>query len=83
MLYPKITSVKAHDDYKIILCYETGVKKLFNVLPYISGRWYEELRNNNYFKTVHLVPNGQGIEWENGQDIAPHELFDLGVVIED
>jgi hypothetical protein len=79
MLTPKIISVKALDNYKIKLNYENGEIKLFNVLPYISGTWYEELNNNNYFKTVHIISNGNGIEWEHGQDIAPHELYDMGI----
>ena len=81
MLCPKIKSVEPLENYKIKLNYETGEKKIFNVLPYMSGQWYEELYNNDYFKSVHLVSNGQGIEWENGQDIAPHELYDMGVTI--
>jgi hypothetical protein len=81
MSTPKIISVEAIKDYKIKLNYETGEIKLFNVLPYISGTWYRELNNYNYFKTVHIISNGKGIEWEHGQDIAPHELYDMGVSI--
>jgi hypothetical protein len=79
MLTPKIISVKALDGCKIKIKYENGEIKLFNVLPYISGKWYEELNDNNYFKTVHITSNGNGIEWEHGQDIAPHELYDMGI----
>ena len=83
MLYHKILNVEPLDDYKIKIYYETGEVKLFNVSPYISGSWYEEINNNEYFKTIHLVSNGHGIEWENGQDIAPHELYDLSILIND
>jgi len=76
MPYPKIRSVEALDGYRVKLCYETEEVKVFDVLPYISGSWYGELRNGDYFKSVHLTPDGQGIEWGNGQDIAPHELYD-------
>ena len=82
MLCPKIINVEPLSDYKLKLSYETGEIKLFNVLPYMSGTWYEELYNHNYFKSVHLISNGYGIEWENGQDIAPHELYDMGITIE-
>jgi hypothetical protein len=81
MFAPKIISVEALKDYKIKINYETGEIKLFNVLPYISGTWYKELNDHSYFKTVHIVLNGNGIEWEHGQDIAPHELYSLGVSI--
>ena len=82
MLCPKIIDVEPLEDYNLKLSYETGEIKLFNVLPYISGTWYEELYNNDYFKSVHLISNGYGIEWENGQDIAPHELYDMGITVD-
>lgn len=28
-------------------------------------------------KTVKVIPSGTGIECLNGQDIAPHELYEL------
>jgi hypothetical protein len=67
------------DAYKLLLSYETGENKIFTVSPYISGSWYGELRNADYFKTVHLIPDGTGIEWANGQDIAPHELYEQSI----
>jgi hypothetical protein len=81
-MFPKIMNVEALDNYQLRLTYETGETKLFNVLPYISGKWYEELFNHHYFKTVHLISGGNGIEWEHGQDIAPHELYDLSIAVQ-
>ncbi len=43
------------------------------VLPYISGEWYGRLADGDLFKTVH--PRGTTVEWADGQDIAPHELY--------
>mgnify|MGYP001296189252 CR=1 FL=1 len=77
MLQPRILEVKPMDKYNIRLEYETGEIKIFDVSPYIEGDWFGELSNETYFKTVRLVPGGIGIEWLNGQDIAPHELYDL------
>ena len=82
MLSPKILSIEPLDDYKLKLNYETGETKLFDVLPYMVGDWYEELYDNYYFKSVYLISNGYGIEWKNGQDIAPHELYEMSVIVE-
>ena len=81
MLSPKIIKIEPLEDYKLKLKYETGEIRLFNVLPYISGDWYNELFNVNYFNSVQLTSNGYGIEWMNGQDIAPHELYDMSIEI--
>ena len=82
MMCPRIISVEPLENYRLKLNFETGEIKIFNVLPYISGEWYKELENNNYFRTVHMISNGYGIEWENGQDIAPHELYEMSVIVE-
>ena len=79
MLQPKLVNVDSTSDYKLKLCYESGERKIFDVTPYISGEWYCQLKDINYFKTVRVVSGGIGIEWPNGQDIAPHELYELSV----
>jgi hypothetical protein len=81
MITPRIKNVETLQDYKLKLFYETGEIKLFDVSPYITGTWYKELLNHNYFKTIHLISNGKGIEWEHGQDIAPHELYEMSIPI--
>ena len=76
MQEPKITLVKPIEPFSLFLEYETGEKKFFNVSPYIKGTWYSELGDKDYFKSVRIINNGYGIEWANGQDIAPHELYE-------
>ena len=80
MKYPKIISVKPTSDYNVILTLENGIIKKFDVKPYISGTWFGELKDKDIFNTVH--PCGNTIEWKDGQDIAPHELHELSVFIE-
>lgn len=72
---PKVKSVSPLENYEILIEYETGEKKIFDVKPYIKGNWYGKLKDKNKFKTVH--PRGRTVEWADGQDIAPHELYDL------
>ncbi len=79
MLQPKLISVEPIEQFKLLLKYETGETKLFDVIPYIRGSWFGELKESAYFRTVHLLPGGIGIEWSNGQDIAPHELYENSI----
>jgi len=77
MLQPKVTTVKPLPDYKLLLDSETGERKIFDVMPYIRGDWYGKLHDVDVFRTVHVA--GISIAWEDGQDIAPHELYDDSV----
>jgi len=81
MPYTRILKADSIGDYKVRLEYETGETRLFDMLPYISGNWYGELHDLDYFASVRPTDDGLGIEWANGQDIAPHELHELGYEI--
>lgn len=81
MLQPRLTGVEPVGRLKLRLDYETGETKLFDVAPYVSGPWFGELKEEDYFRTVHLLPGGIGIEWSNGQDIAPHELYECSTPV--
>ncbi|MDR1835197.1 MAG: DUF2442 domain-containing protein [Fusobacteriaceae bacterium] len=80
MLQPKIISASPLDRYKLYLVYENGENRIFDVSPYISGDWFGQLADRQYFKTVHL--SGATVEWADGQDIAPHELYELSEPVE-
>lgn len=81
MLQPRLKNVTLMEQYRLRLEYEAGEVKMFDVAPYISGAWYEELKDVSYFKTVHLLSDGVGIAWSNGKDIAPHELYECSIPV--
>lgn len=76
MLQPRLIEVEPVCPMMLLLHYETGEIKLFDVAPYATGSWYGKLRDKEYFSTVRLLPNGAGVEWPDGQDIALHELYE-------
>lgn len=78
MNYPNVVSVKPIEDYNIIVTFSNGEVKLFDVKPYIKGEWFGKLKNIELFKTVR--PCGDSVEWADGQDIAPHELYELSII---
>ena len=79
MIQPKLLQVHPLSDKILCLHYETGEIKLFDVKPYIHGSFFGMLEDEKYFRTVHIVMDGYGIEWAEGQDIAPHELYELSI----
>ena len=76
---PKVLDVTPLADYKVIVAFDTGERKIFDVTPYINGDWFGKLKNVEVFNTVRVA--GNTIEWAEGQDIAPHELYDYSVPI--
>ncbi len=72
-LRPTVVSVFPLPDYQLKLIFDNGEKKLFDVKPYIKGSWFGELKDPELFCTV--AANGYSVEWKNGQDICPDDLY--------
>lgn len=81
MPQPHLTSVKPLDSLRLLLVYEGGDTREFDVSPYTNGPWYGELLDEAYFRRVRLTEGGTGVEWPHGQDVAPHELRELSVPV--
>lgn len=73
MLRPTATQVSATENYEIIIEFDTGERKIFDVKPYIKGQWYQELADKSYFSAV--FTNGYTVEWPHGQDLCPDEIY--------
>ena len=71
---PDIIGVKALDNYLIYLKYETNEEKIYNMENLINkNKFYAKLKDKTYFKNVQQ--RGDSIEWENGEDVAPENLY--------
>lgn len=81
MLQPKLLKVEPMENMRLHLFYETGEEKVFDVSAYAEGPWFGELRDRAYFQSVRILPDGTGIEWAGGQDVAPHELYEQGKAV--
>ncbi len=79
MLRPTATQVEVTCAYQILIVFDNGEKKIFDVEPYIKGEWYGQLRSFEYFKRV--TTDGYTVVWPDGQDICPDELYTLGKFI--
>ena len=73
MLRPTVTKVIPKDNYNLLLEFNNGEKKFFDVKPYIKGSWFGKLNDKLYFSQVKT--NGFNIEWSDGQDICPDDLY--------
>ena len=70
---PKAIDVKPLKDYQIELKFDNGEVKILDVKPYFKFKIFNELKENNKFRTVKI--SGLSVEWDNGADICPDELY--------
>lgn len=72
-IVPKPVEIKVLENYKLWLKFENGEQKIFNMEKYIHEKFYQKLKNRKYFERVKV--SGNTIEWENGEDVAPENLY--------
>ena len=70
---PRAIDVKALEEYRLLIKFSNGEEKVFDVKPYLEDKVFFELKNKELFKTVKV--GGLSIEWANGLDICPDELY--------
>ena len=70
---PKAIDVKPLEDYMLLIKFDNGEERTFDVKPYLNHSIFLQLKNKELFKTVKI--GGLSIEWDNGADICPDELY--------
>lgn len=69
----RITRVQVVDTTHLMLDFDNGEKKIFDVSSYMEKGIFRELKDYGYFKQVR-VSDGT-ITWPNEQDFCPDTLY--------
>lgn len=82
MLSIKVSSVTPLSDMRLLVIFENGVIKLFDVRPIITDYpEYAALENPDLFALVKVEPGGYGVSWTPELDASEGELWENGVEI--
>ena len=73
-MYISVKSVRPLSEYQLLLTFENGEKKIFDMKPYLDKGIYKELKDETKFKTVRI--SFDSIEWCNNADIDPEFLYE-------
>jgi len=77
----KVIAVKPEEDYQLVVKFDTGEIKRFDMKPYLDRGVFKELKNRDYFKNVHIAFDT--VQWEHEQDVSPETLYIEGEEISD
>ena len=72
-MYLAIRNVQPQDNYLLLLTFENGEKRQFDMKPYLDIGIFKELKDPSLFKTV--KPSFDSIEWANEADFDPEILY--------
>jgi hypothetical protein len=68
-----VKGVKVLDDYNLLLTFEDGTVKMYDMKPELWGRLFEPLKEPNSFKKVYIESGT--IKWPNGAEICHDKLY--------
>lgn len=75
---PKAIRVQALENYILLVEFNNSEIRYFDVKPYLKFKAFEKLKDEKKFKNVKIA--GLSIEWDNGPDICPDELYNNSYV---
>lgn len=77
-----VSDVSYVSEYKLILTFEDGSKKIVDLEPHLEGEIFEPLKDIEYFKKVQLNRDVDTIVWDNGADMSPDFLYEIGRLVD-
>ncbi|MCA6522117.1 MAG: DUF2442 domain-containing protein [Pseudanabaena sp.] len=76
---PYIKKVQPLDNYCLMVWFENGEQKIFDVKPYLSKGIFSQLKAPSLFASVRVIAGS--IEWSNGLDLSYDTLYLGGLAL--
>lgn len=78
-MYLSVKDVKPLDNYRLLLKFENGEQRIFDVSPFLELGKYSELKNVGLFKSVKI--SFDSIQWANELDFDPEFLHQESTLV--
>jgi hypothetical protein len=79
-MYIGARAVEPLSDFRLLITFENGERRIFDVKPYLGEGVFRELRDPTLFRSVHI--SFDSVEWANGADLCPEALYRASVPVE-
>lgn len=76
-----VRDVKYLSNYKLQLKFEDGTLREVDLAHHLDGEVFEPLRTPGRFRTVRLNSELDTIVWDNGADMSPDFLYEIGIPV--
>jgi hypothetical protein len=81
MASPRIFSVQALENKKLLVRFVDGVEKIYDCAQLLNVDMFQSLKNDALFRSVKLDSGGYGVSWNDHADLSEHELWVNGVEV--
>ena len=70
---PYVKAVRPQENYCLLLTFENGEKRIFDLKPYLDKGVFRRLKNDSLFKTARVVSGS--VEWHGEIDLSYDTLY--------
>ena len=78
---PKIKAVQSIGEARLIVTFESGIKKIYDCGFLLSRPQFHLLASPAFFNAVDVDPGGYGISWSDDIDLSEYELWTNGKTV--
>ena len=76
-----VKGVEYVSGYKLLLTFEDGSIRMADLEAHLDGEIFEPLKEIDYFRAASVNTELDTIVWDNGADMSPDFLYEIGVPI--
>ncbi|MEI6828193.1 MAG: DUF2442 domain-containing protein [Desulfuromonadales bacterium] len=73
--YPKVKSVTPLSEKQLFVTFTTGDTRVYDCAPLLSESSFYPLKDEAFFKNVHVDQTGYGVVWNDNVDLSESELW--------
>ena len=70
---PRPVDVKPLEDYELLVIFQNGEKRIFDVKPMLSLPMYQPLKNKAFFAMAKA--DGMCVYWNDDVDLCPDTVY--------
>ncbi len=77
-MYLAVKKVEPYPEYLLLLTFENGETRLFDMKPYLDTGIFNELKDTALFNSVRVCFDSIG--WDNDADLDPEILYTNSII---
>ena len=68
-------------EYELLITFEDGTARLVDLEPHLTGEIFEPLKDLGFFRRFRVDADLDTVVWENGADMSPDFLYEIGTPV--
>lgn len=74
-IYPKVKSVTTLSGKQLFVTFTTGDTRVYDCAPLLNESSFYSLKDDAFFRNVHVDQTGYGVVWNDNVDLSESELW--------